>query len=346
MSENVRVSVIIPVYNAAQHIPRCMDSLLNQTLRECEFIFVNDGSQDNSGDIIEQYRRKDPRIRLIQQPNEGVSAARNAGLRAAVGEYTGFVDADDYVAKDMFATLYKAAEQKHCDVVISNVESELEGHKAITTYPFPIDTVLTRDYIEQEIMTFFLQSDQMNAVWNKLYRSQLIREHAVKFPYKVALGEDGLFNMQFFRHAGSAVYIDYTGYFYQEVAGSATRNMKQKDYFARAVEVYRFEMNDNYMTSLDPGAVERLKSIKLIHNVMSLIYMYFNAADQLSLGQRWKQVHRMIGDPHVREALPHYYREKYSGLGSYNKFILNMIQRKSIVGLYCATAYSRFRNRA
>ncbi|MNI89317.1 hypothetical protein D3C73_1467060 [compost metagenome] len=79
---------------------------------------------------------------------------------------------------------------------------------------------------------------------------------------------------------------------------------------------------------------------------MSLIYMYFNAADQLSLGQRWKQVNRMIGDPHVREALPHYYREKYSSLGSYNKFIVNMIQKKSIIGLYCATAYSRFRNRA
>src|SRR3954470_7921673 len=103
---SIKVSVVIPVYNAEKYITECIESLLNQTLKQCEFIFVNDGSSDNSSQIINEFKKKDNRIILINQENQGVSIARNNGLKAASGEYVGFVDADDYIDCEMYETIY------------------------------------------------------------------------------------------------------------------------------------------------------------------------------------------------------------------------------------------------
>ncbi|WP_028550871.1 glycosyltransferase family 2 protein [Paenibacillus sp. UNC451MF] len=343
---SIKVSVIVPVYNAEQYIAHCIESLLNQTLEECEFIFVNDGSKDQSGQVIEEYSKTDSRIKLVHQSNQGVSAARNAGLQEATGTYIGFVDADDYVDKDMYEVLYNTAIESDYDVVISNFESEIEGHKVITTYPFPLGTVLKKDYIEQEVLTYFLKSDQLNTVCSKLYKNKRIQDYKVKFPEKVALGEDGLFNMQFFRHADRIQYIDYTGYHYREVVGSATRNILEKDYFKRALEVYTLDIPEMYLTTLDKMRIQQLRSIKLINSVMSYIYVYFKSSNEISFRQRMKYVNNMINDPCVREALPYFYSEMYTSLGTYEKFLADMIRKRFTLGLFVATTYSRLRNKA
>ncbi len=110
------ISVVIPVYNAAQYLPTCLDSILNQTLGELEIICVDDGSTDASLAIIKQYAQQDPRIRIISHAHAGVSAARNIGITTADGEYIAFMDADDYYpATDILEQLFKAAKfQKVC----------------------------------------------------------------------------------------------------------------------------------------------------------------------------------------------------------------------------------------
>ncbi|MGG0237737.1 glycosyltransferase [Bacillus rhizoplanae] len=340
-----KVSVIIPVYNAEKYITQCIESFLSQALQECEFIFVNDGSKDNSKQIIEKYQKLDSRIKLINQENQGVSNARNTGLHVATGEYVGFVDADDYIEKDMYEILYNSAKQSNCDVVISNLKWEMEGHKVITKYPFPVDIVLKKDYIEQELLPYFLKTDNLNTAVNKIYRNKLIRENSVKFPEKVTLGEDGIFNMQFFSNAINMKYINYVGYHYREVAGSATRNISEKDYFKRAVEVYTMELPKIYTGKIDKARMRQLKSIKLIDSVMSYIHIYFTPSKDVNFSKRYKYVKNMIHNKYVREALLLYYKEIYSTLGRYEKLLIDMIKRKSTVGLYFATSYSRFRNR-
>ncbi|EEM14426.1 MULTISPECIES: glycosyltransferase [Bacillus] len=340
-----KVSVIIPVYNAGKYITRCIESLLNQTLQECEFIFINDGSIDDSREIIEGYKQVDDRIILINQVNQGVSIARNKGLHLAAGEYVGFVDADDCIEKDMYETLYNSVKQSNCDVVISNFKGETEGHKVITTYPFPIDIVLEKDYIEQEVLPYFLKADNLNTVVNKIYRNNLIKENNVKFPSGIALGEDGMFNVAFFSGATRMKYVDYVGYHYKEVAGSATRNISEKDYFQRAVEVYTMELPQIYTDKIDRVRISKLRSIKFINSVMSYIHVYFTPSKDVSFNKRYKYVKSMIRNEHVREALPIYYSEIYNKLGRYERLIINLIKRQSTVGLYCVTAYSRFRNK-
>jgi glycosyltransferase involved in cell wall biosynthesis len=343
---SLKMSVIIPVYNADKYIVPCLESLISQTLQECEFICINDGSKDNSRQIIESYQRLDGRVKLINQDNQGVSAARNAGLRIAAGEYIGFVDADDYVEKDMFETLYRSAtEPNHSDAVISNYETELGGHKAITKYPFPVATRLDREYIERELLPYFLKTEHLNTVWNKIYKRTLIEANGVTFPDRVALGEDAMFNIRFFDHAATMKYVDYTGYHYREVEGSATRNIAEKDYFKRSLEVFTMEFPNSYIAHMEQGKARELKSIKLIRSVMSYIDIYFEPNKDLSLRKRYTYVNNMIRNPYVRESLSVYNGEMYQGLNRYERFLIDMIKRKSTIGLYCAAAYSRFRNR-
>ena len=100
-----KVSVIIPVYNTSKYLDKCIDSLVNQTLDDIEFIMVNDGSTDNSKEIIEKWVKKDKRIKLYNKENGGQASARNLGLTKAEGEYIAFLDSDDYISYDMYKTL-------------------------------------------------------------------------------------------------------------------------------------------------------------------------------------------------------------------------------------------------
>ena len=101
------ISVIIPVYNVSQYLPRCIESVINQTYQNLEIILVDDGATDDSGVICDDYARKDPRIRVVHKENGGLSSARNAGIQIARGEYLTFIDSDDYVDRDYTEFLYE-----------------------------------------------------------------------------------------------------------------------------------------------------------------------------------------------------------------------------------------------
>ncbi|WP_368657367.1 glycosyltransferase [Metabacillus halosaccharovorans] len=338
---SIKVSVIIPVLNAEKYITQCIESLINQALRECEFIFINDGSTDRSQQIIENYQKLDNRIKLVNQENQGVGIARNEGLLVAAGEYIGFVDADDFIDKKMYETLYNSAKRSDCDVVISNYESEIEEHKIITKYHFPNETTLHKDYIQEDILPYLLKEDNLNSVCNKIYKNKVVKEKNLKFPEKVPLGEDSLFNIRFFSIADTMEYIDYTGYFYREVKGSATRNIAGKDYFNRSIEVYNMKLPE---VLLKKERVHKLRSIKLIKSVMSFIHIYFTPSKEQSFSTRFRYIERMISNKDVREALKVCYGDLMSNVGRYDKCILNLIKIKSTIGLYFVTAYSRYRN--
>ncbi len=108
MSDEIKISVIVPVYNVERYLHRCIDSILAQTLKEFELILIDDGTPDRSGAICDEYAARDNRISVIHQANAGVSAARNAGLEVAEGTWATFIDSDDWVAPEYLETIYKA----------------------------------------------------------------------------------------------------------------------------------------------------------------------------------------------------------------------------------------------
>jgi glycosyltransferase involved in cell wall biosynthesis len=341
----IKVSVIIPVYNAEKYLAECIESLLGQTLKECEFIFVNDGSKDSSREILEDYKKRDSRIILINQKNQGVSIARNNGLKIASGDYLGFVDADDFIEEDMLEILYNSAKESDIDIVVSNIETKVDGCKIIVKYPFPLQKFLQKDFIQEEILPYFIKRDDLNSACNKIYSKKLIKDNLIRFPENTPLGEDGIFNIQAFCHARKVQFIDYTGYHYRETLGSATRNILENDYFSRAIEIYNSELPSLLIGSIGERKVQLLKTIKLVNSVMSLSHIYFKSTNDLSFRKRYKCVKNMIRNKYVKEALDRDYADIYFSLNRYEKILIRMIKKQLTVGIYFLTGYSSFRNK-
>lgn len=340
---DIKVSVIIPVYNCEKYISECIESLISQTLKECEFIFVNDGSTDKSKEVIEGYAKNDSRIKIINQENRGVSVARNIGLENAVGEYIGFVDADDYIDKDMYKKLYYIIVEKKIDLVISNFEQELDGKKIINKLDITTNSILNKDEIINKILPQFLQHEKLNTVCNKLFKAEIIKDFNIKFPNRVSLGEDGLFNINYFSNVESLIYLDYCGYHYREVEGSATRNIFEKDYFTRALEVYHEDIPSIYYKNFNKEYLEKLKAMKLITNVISYIHVYFKPQDGISFRKRYDYVNRMINNKSVSQLINKYRDIICKDKSKYEILLINLIKNKSVMAIYILTVYSRLR---
>ena len=117
-----KISIIIPVYNTEEYLRECLDSVIEQTLKDIEIILVDDGSTDNSGKICDEYREKDTRITVIHQENRGQGKARNEALKISNGEYIGFIDSDDWIDLDFYEKLYNAASEKESEVTVARIK--------------------------------------------------------------------------------------------------------------------------------------------------------------------------------------------------------------------------------
>lgn len=171
-----KVSVIVPVYNVEKYIVKCLESLLNQTLEDIEIIVVNDGSPDNSQEIIDKYvlEYKD-KIKSYIKPNGGLSDARNYGIEKATGEYIGFVDGDDFVDIRMFETMYNEAHKKKSDIVVCNLN-----------YVYDYDIIPTSSNVLEE--TTNIKDVMLNiypTAWNKIYKRTFINKHKLRFKKNV-----------------------------------------------------------------------------------------------------------------------------------------------------------------
>lgn len=337
----VKVSVIVPVYNCEKYIRECIESLINQTLKECEFIFVNDGSIDKSKEIIEEYAKKDNRIKLINQKNSGVSVARNTGLKNAVGEYIGFVDGDDYIDKYYYEKLYNVAMKNNCDIVVCDWKNKTSS----LSLPFEKNKVLNKKYITENIYPYFIQHEGMNSVWNKIFKNEVIKENKVEFPIGIKLGEDAIFNIKAFTYLKNIFYLDYKGYFYREVEGSATKDIMKNDYFKAALNTYINSPDEYKKWDIKSDEIEKLKAIKFLNTVISLTYIYFVPNRSNTLIDRYKYIKNMINNNTVSKLINKYYSEIIDNRGRYDSKLIECIKQKSTFKIYLLTLYSRLRSK-
>lgn len=341
----IKVSVIIPVYNGEKHLRECIDSLLAQTQTECEFIFIDDGSHDKSASIIESYQAKDKRIILIRQENQGVSAARNKGLAIAAGDYIGFVDGDDSVASDMYQILYETAVNHDADIVISKFIVEQDGTVLESKSFFPTGQLFGEDYIQTNIYPFFIQQDDLNSVCIKLFKRSLLTENKITFPHGMAHGEDAMFSLTALVKAKNLVFEDYSGYFYREVSGSASRNIASKDYFQKALEIYKYDYQANFDLKMTSETIHKLQGIRFINTLVSLIHIYFKPNSELKFLKRYALVRNIIRHKEVQDALQENWNSINKGKSKYQGFILQLMKKKYMLGLVAATQFSNYRNK-
>lgn len=168
-----QVSIIVPVYNVEKYLPMCLDSLINQTLKDIEIICVNDCSPDNSDVILQQYASKDNRIKIVNHKyNQGLGAARNTGVQVASAKYVGFVDSDDYVSTDMFELLYNAIKDKTVQVVMCGISKVSDNGLVVTTGEY----LKKGSFSVLEVLTNASLYEALLPAWNKLYIRDLIKD--------------------------------------------------------------------------------------------------------------------------------------------------------------------------
>lgn len=212
------VSIIVPIYNAEEYLHRCVDSILNQEYTDFELLLVDDGSTDGSGAICDAYATEDARVRVIHKANSGVSDSRNLAIDQAQGKYLQFLDSDDWITPDATRLFVRAAEEYHCDMVISDFY-RVVGERVSPKGDIEQDGVLTREEFAENMMEnpadFYY-----GVLWNKLYKRDLIEEHTLRMDTAISWCEDFLFNLEYLRFAESFYALHAPIYYYVKRKGS------------------------------------------------------------------------------------------------------------------------------
>ncbi|EKY29019.1 glycosyltransferase [Clostridium celatum] len=169
------ISIIIPVYNVQKYLNKCIESAINQTMKDIEILLINDGSTDKSGEICDYYAKSDSRIRVIHKENEGVSSARNIGLDLATGQWIAFLDSDDWIEENMYEILYENAIKQKVDICACNFEYFTKDN--ISLYNKDLMNGLEGIYTSKEFMDFIYEGQHKNAlcvcIWNKIYKKSI-----------------------------------------------------------------------------------------------------------------------------------------------------------------------------
>lgn len=214
-----KVSVIVPVYNVEKYLTRCLDSLVNQTLKDIEVILVDDGSTDKSLEICEKYS-SDKRIKIIKQQNAGQSAARNNALNSVAGEYIGFVDSDDWVDLDFYEKLYNAAVENNSDISMADFIRKGENKHKIR---LNLETSAVYNTTEDKIK--IANALKEGCIWNKIYRKEILSD--IRFEEGMYY-EDGLFTLKTLHNSGSLATVTGTYYYYFQNPKSTVKTPDKK----------------------------------------------------------------------------------------------------------------------
>ena len=290
----IDISIIVPVYNAEKYLDKSLESLMTQSKTELEFICINDGSVDDSLNILRQYAEKDERFVIVNQVNSGVSLARNAGLDIARGKYIMFLDADDWYAENTCERAYQLITENELDMVMYSMNMEYTNHsehRKIFQNEFLFfnkeDCKELRrkcvGLIEDECRKI-QKLDYLALLYLKIYKRSIIEKYNIRFEdiRKIGSFEDGIFLIDYMRYVKSAVYVDESLYHYNRFNPDSITT-KHRPYLAEQwccqfnkIRKRVRELGDNYEQALNNRQAYSMLSLGL--NIMSgsegLVYKY------------------------------------------------------------------------
>ena len=287
---NKTISIIVPVYNVEKYLHRCVDSVLAQTHQNIEVLLIDDGSQDNSGKICDEYAEKDARVRVFHKENGGVSSARNLGLIEAKGEYIGFVDADDYIDSSMYEILLRNlivedAEISVCSYYQEDKDGVFHRHWDQDEHLILIDDKQIKCLISNQYYTC--------SCWDRLYKRELVNNSA--FDETVSLYEDYLFLYHVLKKSHKTVFTSQPLYYYCNNSNSAS-NTGFSEKTMGIVESCKVVMEDIQLY------------YPRIYNCAKIEYMRINifCCSLLALsGEKYKKEKKQL-QRNVRQMLPRY----------------------------------------
>ena len=254
-----KVSIIVPVYNGAKSLRRCVDSILAQDHKDIEVILVDDGSKDESFAIISEYAKKDERVVAIHKDNSGVSSTRNVALSLAKGKYIQFIDVDDYLPFDSTKLMHRAMEENECDMVISDFYRVIEDKVSKKGSIKKGGLILRSEYADKMLLSpadFYY-----GVLWNKMYRKQIIDDYQLAMDENISYSEDAIFNLQYLLHCDRIFVLKSPVYYYVKTEGSlVSKNMNVSSTVKMKTSVIRY-YDAFYKQILDKDDYEARKPI-------------------------------------------------------------------------------------
>lgn len=296
-----RISIIVPCYKVEKYLPRCLDSLLNQTMNDIEIICVNDGSPDKCIEVLNSYKRQyGDKIVIIDKANEGVWQARKDGIKIATGEFIGFVDADDYVAPNFLEKLYDAINKEDADIAVCGFDR----------IDMKTGNLYSREMCKKRELTDFKKNpDKLlslnTALWNKMYRTSALKEME-EVSTVPRVGEDMVFLMLLLLNANTVTYIPDSLVYYMVRTDSAMNGVKELDVkltFDAMQEVrYIYEKKR-------PELLPVVDAMAFLHMGVSLMFrISYNKNCDL-------KKHLKENRESLEQNFPHWKRSKYLTLG-------------------------------
>lgn len=322
-----KISIIVPCYKVADFLPQCVESLIAQTYKNVEIILVDDGSPDDTGNLCDEYAKKDARVKVIHKPNGGLAAARNTGQDAATGFAMMFVDGDDWVEPTCCERAYRAMVHNDVELVLFDqyvnypnsqiVQHSFDDGKGARTF----DNDQCKQ-LQARVLNF---NGKIAMAFMKLIRMDYLRKYNIRHVDELKQGAEGfVFNIQLFEHLTKAYYLNepLLHYRYNPCSISRTANINNNMLILRCMEWIGeyIKQNDNY-ANLHFGLMNRM----LYVICTTAITGYFNPYYSKSHSEKVKEFKLFIREPIVREALNHAIT---IGIGIQRKLILIIIRLK------------------
>lgn len=249
-----QISVIVPIFRIEKYLPKCVDSILNQSFLDFELILVNDGSPDSCPEICDAYAKKDSRVRVVHKENGGLLSARKAGLRNARGKYIAFVDGDDWVDNYYLDVLYKLAEANDSDLVVTGHFREFDGK--IETIKPNSTGIYDHDQLQASILPNaiyngrFCEHGISTYVWNKLYKRELLGKILYDVPNEIIMGEDAAITYAYLSISKSLTVSKIPLYYYRQRHDSIVKSIENPQ-----MEYYRLGLLMNFLKSKLQGVL-------------------------------------------------------------------------------------------
>ena len=260
----IKISIIIPVYNASKFLKKCLDSVENQTFKDYEVILINDGSKDNSLEIIRSFQKNNfGKVNVVNKKNTGVSDCRNIGIIKAKGDFIMFVDADDFLDKDALKNYYEIITKEDSDLLIGTW-NEISENKKQLKQSTPADNFNSN--VEDKlgvVLNHYLKNRTGGAPWAKLFRKSIILQNNIKFPIDLPLGEDYIFLLQVIVNIKTVSFYNKPDYYYR-VDGTGAAIKYRADYFKIQLKIEKSKETIIEKSVKDPSLYIETRAIYFV----------------------------------------------------------------------------------
>lgn len=328
---DIRISIIVPVYNVpVRLLKRCIDSLRRQTLQEIEIILVNDGSTDSSGQICDEYEKKDARIQVVHKINGGLSSARNAGVIQAKGKWITFVDGDDWIEPDMCCAMLEMGEKYNAQIVMCKMAENYKNSQIVQSCTLKENKVYTGaecKWLQKQVLVF---DANISTSCAKLLRRDFIENNHILHEESLKQGaEDIEYGIRLFDAAERAAFLNqvFYHYVYNDCSISTSYNQSNID-----ATVACFERIEEFIRSKE----DRRRLLPYFYNrflyaiITAAISGYFNPDNKDTYKSKKRKFALYLEYPLIKKTLELAPR---TALSRQRKFILILIQRKCFLGL-------------